>query len=86
MQGHLPTPPGPHIPIGLSPLIGYVATRERQPLEERTPEPLPWWEEDEVEEWGPRHPPMVRVTALILSMCLIVAGLSTVLDVLLSSH
>ena len=76
MQGHLPTPPGPHIPIGLSPFIGYVATREPSPLEDRDPEPREWWEEDdELDEWGPRHPPVVRVTAAVLALCLVVGGL-----------
>jgi hypothetical protein len=87
MQGHLPTPPGPHIPIGLSPLIGYVATREPSPLEDRDPEPREWWEEDdEVDEWGPRHPPVVRVTAAVLALCLVVAGFGTVLEIVLSAH
>jgi hypothetical protein len=75
MQGHLPTPPGPHIPIGLS------------PLEDRDPEPREWWEEDdEVDEWGPRHPPVVRVTAAVLALCLVVAGFGTVLEIVLSAH
>jgi hypothetical protein len=37
MQGHLPVPPQPHVPVGLSLVIGYLATREPQPLEERAP-------------------------------------------------
>jgi hypothetical protein len=80
-------PPQPHVPIGLSPAIGYIATREPQPLEERTPEPREWWDDDEdMEEWGPRHPPLVRVTAVVLSLCLLVAGLATVAEVILSSR
>jgi hypothetical protein len=87
MLGHVPTPPQPHFPIGLSPAIGYLATREPQPLEERTPEPREWWDDDdEMEEWGPRHPPLVRVTAAVLSLCLLVAGIATVLEVILSSR
>jgi hypothetical protein len=88
MQGHLPTPPGPHFPVGMSPLIGYVATREPSPLEARDPEPREWWEEDDedFDEWGPRHPRVVRVTAAMLSLCLVVAGLGTVLEMVLSAR
>lgn len=85
MQGHLPVPPQPHFPTGLAPIIGYAATREPQPLEERTPEEPEWWEmDDEVQEWGPRYPKAVKVTAIVVSISLVVAGLSTVLDLLLA--
>ncbi|MGP0032190.1 MAG: hypothetical protein ACLPVF_17015 [Acidimicrobiales bacterium] len=87
MQGHLPTPPQPQWPIGLAPVIGYVATREPQPLEERDPVQPEWWEIDEVEEeWGPRHSRVVRVTAVLLSFALAVAGVGTVLELVLSAH
>jgi hypothetical protein len=83
MQGHLPVPPQP--PLGLGPVIGYLATREPQPLEERVAVEPEWWE-DEVEEWGPRHPPLVKVTAAVLAVCLVVAGFGTVLEIVLASR
>jgi hypothetical protein len=36
------------------------------------------------EEWGPRHPRIIKVTALVLSVSLVIAGLSTVLDLILA--
>jgi hypothetical protein len=88
MQGHLPspTPPGPHVPIGVSPLLGYVATREPSPLESREPEPREWWDDDESEPWEPVRPTLFRVTAAVLSVCLLVAGVGTVLEIILSSR
>jgi hypothetical protein len=87
MQGHLPVPPQPHFPAGLSPVIGYIATRERQPLEERTPEPRQWWEiDDEEEEWPRARRPFMKATAVVVTFSLIVAGLGTLLDVILSGH
>jgi hypothetical protein len=87
MQGHLPTPPQPHIPIGLAPVIGYLATREPQPLEDREPVEPEWWEiDDDDEEWTPRRPRVIRVTAVILSISLLLAGVGTVLEVVLSAR
>jgi hypothetical protein len=87
MQGSLPTPPQPHSPIGLAPIIGYVATREPQPLDERAPVEPEWWElEDVEEEWAPRHSRLMKLTAVVLSISLAVAGVGTVLEILLSSH
>jgi len=87
MQGHLPIPPQPHVPIGLAPVIGYVATREPQPLEDRLPEVREWWEDDfEDEEWPSQHPRVIKVTAIVLSISLLLAGVGTVLDMVLSAH
>jgi hypothetical protein len=88
MQGHLPVPPGLHFPIGLAPVIGYVATREPQPLEDRTPVQPEWWEidDDEDEEWPARRPAVMKVTAIVVSISLLLAGLGTVLDVVLSAR
>jgi hypothetical protein len=88
MQGHVPVPPQPHFPVGLSPVIGYIATREPQPLEERTPPEPEWWEIDneEEEEWGPRHSKVIKATAVIVSLSLLVAGLGAVLDLVLAAH
>jgi hypothetical protein len=90
MQGHLPTPPQPHFPMGLAPVIGYLATREPQPLEERAPVEPEWWELDDEDaedvEWNPRHPRVIRVTAVILSISLLLAGVGTVLEVVLSAR
>ncbi len=85
MQGHVPVPPQPHEPIGIAPVLGYLATREPQPLEGRDPVQPDWLDEDLYdEEWGPRHSRLIRVTALVLSISLVIAGLSTVLDLILA--
>ena len=94
MQGHVPVPPQPHFPEGLGPFIGYVATREPRPLDDRAPvEPgcdvvddaaLDMF--DDVGEWEPMHRPLIQVLAVIVSMSLVVAGVGTLLEVLLSSR
>jgi hypothetical protein len=94
MQGHVPVPPQPHFPDGLGPFLGYIATREPAPFEERPP-PEPGWAEvdattldvfDDVGEWEPRHRPLIQITAIIVSFSLVVAGVGTVLELLLSAH
>jgi hypothetical protein len=87
MQGHVPVPPQPHLPVGLSPVIGYIATREPRPLEERTPVEREWWEMDgDDEEWAPRHSRVIKATAIVVSLSLLVAGLGALLDVVLAPH
>jgi hypothetical protein len=87
MQGHLPTPPQPHVPDGLAPVIGYMATREPQPLQERTPVAPDWWEiDDGEEEWAPRHSRTIKATAIVVSISLLLAGLGTLLDLILSAR
>jgi hypothetical protein len=88
MQGHLPVPPQPHVPIGLAPVIGYLATREPQPLEARTPVEPEWWEieDEEEEDWPSRRPALMKVTAIVVSISLLLAGLGTVLEVILSAR
>jgi hypothetical protein len=88
MLGHLPVPPQPHFPTGLAPAIGYLATREPQPLEERTSQEPEWWEldDEDAEDWGPRHPTVIKITAIVVSVSLVVAGLGTVFELLLSSR
>jgi hypothetical protein len=87
MQGHVPGPPQPHLPVGLSPVIGYIATREPQPLEERTPVEREWEDFDgDEEEWQPRHSKVIKATAIIVSLSLLVAGLGAVLDLVLAAH
>ena len=94
MQGHVPGPPQPHFPEGLGPFIGYLATREPNPLGERPPEE-PGWEEidghtldefDDLGDWRPMHRPLMQAVAVIVSISLVVAGVGTVLELLLSSH
>jgi hypothetical protein len=88
MQGHLPVPPQPPVPDGLAPIIGYIATREPQPLEDRVPAAREWWEidDDDEEEWAPRHSRVIKVTALVVSVSLLLAGLGTVVELVLSPH
>jgi hypothetical protein len=86
MQAHLPVPPPPHVPIGLAPVIGYIATREPQPLEERVPPGREWWDIDDDQEWSSRQPRVIRVTALAVSISLLVAGAGTVIGAVLTAH
>lgn len=86
MQGHLPVPPQPHLPVGLSPVIGFIATCERQPLEEQAPAEREWWEIDGDEEWPSRQPRVIRVTAIVVSISLLVAGVGTILGAVLAAH
>jgi hypothetical protein len=87
MQGHLPTPSQPPLPDGLAPIIGYIATREPQPLHARPPVEREWWEiDDEEEEWSPRHSKVIKATAVVVSLSLLLAGVGTVLDLVLSAH
>ena len=94
MQGHIPGPPQPHFPDGLGPFIGYIATREPRPLGERPPSEPGWAEApeglldefDDVGEWEPMHRPLIKVTAVVVSASLVLAGLGTVVDILLGAH
>jgi hypothetical protein len=95
MQGHLPGPPQPHFPAGLAPFIGYVATREPRPLDEEVPQEPGWADEtelyaldefDDVGDWEPMHRPLIKVLAVIVSFSLLLAGIGTVLELLLSSR
>ncbi len=95
MQGHLPGPPQPHFPEGLAPFIGYLATREPRPLDERVhaePGGSDAADEfgldafDDVGEWQPLHRPLIQVTAVIVSISLVAAAVGTVLEVLLTAH
>jgi hypothetical protein len=94
MQGHVPVPPQPHFPEGLGPYLGYVATREPRPLAVRPPEEAAWADADgavldqfaDVGDWEPIHRPLIQVTAVIVSISLLVAGVGTVLEILLSAR
>jgi hypothetical protein len=88
MQGHLPVPPEPHVPIGIAPVIGYMATREPQPFEAMTPVERDWWDidDDEDEQWPSRRPAVMKVIAIVVSASLLLAGLGTVLDIVLSAR
>jgi hypothetical protein len=94
MLGHVPGPPQPHFPEGLAPLVGYLATREPRPLDDRPPEEAAWAEGDDftldqfadVGDWEPMHRPLMQVMAVIISISLVVAGVGTVLEILLSAR
>jgi hypothetical protein len=94
MQGHVPVPPQPHFPEGLGPFLGDVATREPRPLDERPPEEAARADGDDtaldqladVGDWEPIHRPLVQVMAVIVSISLVVAGVGTVLEILLSAR
>jgi hypothetical protein len=94
MQGHVPGPPQPHFPQGLGPFIGYLATREPRPLDDRPPEEPAWSDADDalldqfadVGDWEPMHRPLIKVMAVIVSVSLVVADVGTVLEVLLSAR
>jgi hypothetical protein len=95
MQGHLPgPPPQPHFPVGLGAFIGYVATREPRPLEDRPPQEPGWADEDgnaldmfdDVGDWEPLHRPLIKVIAVIVAISLLVGGVSTVLELVVSAR
>jgi hypothetical protein len=94
MQGHIPGPPQPHFPNGLGPFIGYIATREPRPLDDRPPNEAGWAEApdgmldefDDVGDWEPMHRPLIKVTAVVLSASLVLAGLGTVVDLLFGAR
>jgi hypothetical protein len=95
MQGHLPGPPQPHVPIGFAPFIGYIATREPRPVDDRVPvdpgsaefgDYPPLDEFDDIGDWEPIHRPLFKATAVVLSLSLVLAGLSTVVDLLFAGH
>jgi hypothetical protein len=51
------------------------------------PEPLEWWQiEDDEPPRRPGFPPIVRITAAVLSVCLVVAGVGTLLEIILTSR
>ena len=94
MHGHLPGPPQPSFPVGLGAFIGYVATREPRLLDDRAPQEPGWADEDgnaldmfdDVGEWEPMHRPLIKVIAVIASFSLLVGGVSTVLELVLSAR
>ena len=94
MQGHVPVPPQPHFPEGLGPFLGYVATREPRPLDDRPPEEAAGADADgtvldqfaDIGDWEPMHRPLMQVMAVIVSISLVVAGVGTVLEILLSAR
>ena len=73
-------------PTASAPVIGYIATREPQPLEERAPVEREWWEMDDDEEWPSRQPRVIRVTAIVVSVSLLLAGIGTILGAVLAAH
>ena len=94
MLGHVPGPPQPHFPEGLGPFVGYLATREPRPLGDRPPEEPAWADVESFEldqfadvgDWERMHRPLVQVMAVIVSISLVVAGVGTVLEILLSAR
>ncbi len=72
-----------------------MATREPRPLRDRPVEEPGWAGDDDqktldqfadVGEWEPMHRPLIKVTAVIVSISLVLAAVSTVLEVLLSAR
>ena len=96
MQGHVPGSPQPHFPQGLAPFVGYLATREPGPRGGQVPPEPAWVDEREgnteldqfadVGNWEPMHRPLIRVIAVLLSISLLIAGMGTLLELLLTSR
>ena len=94
MHGHVPGPPQPAFPVGLGAFIGYVATREPRPIDDLAPQEPGWADEDghaldmfdDVGDWEPMHRPLIKVIAVIASISLLVGGVSTVLELVLSAR
>jgi hypothetical protein len=38
------------------------------------------------EDWGPRHSKVIKATAIVVSLSLLVAGVGAVLDLVLAAH
>jgi hypothetical protein len=94
MHGHVPGPPQPQFPDGLGPFVGYLATREPSPLRDRPPQEAAWADADgtvldqfaDIGDWEPMHRPLLQVMAVIVSISLLVAGVGTVLEILVSAR
>ena len=94
MQGHVPGPPQPHFPDGLGPFVGYLATREPRPLDDQPVQEPAWADADgsvldqfaDVGDWEPMHRPLMQVLAVIVSISLAVAGVGTLLEIVLSAR
>jgi hypothetical protein len=94
MLGHVPGPAQPHFPEGLGPFVGYLATREPRPLDARPPQEAAWADADgteldqfaDVGDWEPMHRPLMQVVAVMLSLSLVLAGVGTVLEILLAAR
>jgi hypothetical protein len=95
MQGHLPGPPQPHFPTGLAPYVGYLATREPRPFDDRPPAEgsgdengdYPALDQfDDLGSWERIHPPLFKAIAVVVSLSLVLAGLGTVVQLLLAGH
>jgi hypothetical protein len=65
-----------------------MATREPQPLESMAPVEREWWEIDDEEDdvWPSRRQTVIKVTAILVSISLLLAGIGTVLEVVLSAR
>jgi hypothetical protein len=78
-------------------LVGYLATREPRPFDDPPPAERGGGEEeggaypaldqfDDVGAWEPMHRPLFKAMAVVLSLCLVLAGLGTVVQLLLAGH
>jgi hypothetical protein len=71
-----------------------MATREARPLDDRPPLEPSWADADgtvldqfaDIGDWEPMHRPLLQVMAVIVSISLLLAGVGTVLEVLLSAR
>jgi hypothetical protein len=80
--------------VGLGAFIGYVATREPRPLDDRPRQEPGWADEDgnaldmfdDVGDWEPMHQPLIKVTAVVVAISVLVGGVSTVLELVVSAH
>jgi hypothetical protein len=71
-----------------------VATREPRPLDARAPQEPGWADEDgyaldvfdDVGDWEPMHRPLIKAIAIVVSVSLLVGGVSTVLELVLSAR
>ncbi|HEY6428938.1 MAG TPA: hypothetical protein VIX84_17070 [Acidimicrobiales bacterium] len=95
MQGHVPGPPQPHLPLGFAPYVGYLATREPRPFDDRPPAepgtdeggdhpPLDLF--DDLGPWERTQRPLFKAMAVVLSLSLVLAGLGTVVELLFAAR
>ena len=89
-----PCRPSPTSPRAWARSSATSRRREPRPLDDRPPEEAAWADADgtvldqfaDIGDWEPMHRPLMQVMAVIVSISLVVAGVGTVLEILLSAR
>ena len=89
-----PCRPSPTFPRAWARSSATSRRGNRCPLDDRPPEEAAWADADgtvldqfaDVGDWEPIHRPLIQVIAVIVSISLAVAGVGTVLEIVLSAR